>query len=181
MNGATAVYAISLTDVYSPPLYNITEMDIVITSSFTYQKVILPVSYTAVTEPVESVICSVQNQSNISTSLFDGIYNQWNLVFVIACTVITILATIVICLALKQSSTKTPTGFKAQLPPTPQPNTPAFPSTTTSASTPPNTTSQFSTPLWTVNQSAFKRTGGTANYRHQSPTRTSPQYNMFSQ
>ncbi len=98
---------------------------------------------------------------------------QWNLVFAGVACLILLLATIVVVLALRQSSQRSPDGFTAKLPPSSQPQSPAF-----SPSTP--TRSQISPTLWSNprNQGAFKRIGG---FAHQTPTRTSPQHNLFSQ
>lgn len=114
--------------------------------------------------------------------MLQSIYRQWNLVFVTVATLVTILATIVICIALRQTSNKTPSGFAAHLPPSSAPSTPAFtPSQATPTSRGPAHVG--ATPLWSNQRgSAFKQTGGTTSkYSSLSPNRASPQYSMFSQ
>lgn len=190
------VYTVSLANTYSPPTQNITDVVVQISSSLTHQRVVLTLSYLILSESMDPVSCPVQNQTNATQlNLIQDLYKRWNLVFIVVATVVMFLVTIVVCIAIRQSSSsRPPTGFAAHLPPASpsQPTTPAF----SSSKTTPTRHTQFSTPLWSQSagstgggqSSAFKRTstgggggGGGTKYPHHSPNRASPQYSMFSQ
>ena len=167
-----------MTDVQTPPLQNFTDTRVSLSSTLTNQKLVILVSYTGVVDPPDLIQCPTASDEEggtnkpIETSYLNE--EQWNLVFAGVACFILLLATFVVVLALRQSSQRPPDGFTSKLPPSSQPQSPAF-----SPSTP--TRSQIGTPLWSNpgNQSAFKRTGRSA---HQTPsTRTSPQHNLFSQ
>ena len=176
--GSSAIYSISLTDTKSPPINNFTDTRVFLSSTLTNQKQVILVSYTGITEPPETVQCPSSSEDETKPAQI-GFLNedQWNLVFAGVACLILLLATVMVVLALRQSSQKSHDGFTSKLPPSSQPQSPAFPTGTP-------TRSHATTPLglWSSNsasQSAFKRTAG--KYSHQTPTRTSPQHNLFSQ
>ncbi|XP_019850460.1 PREDICTED: nuclear pore membrane glycoprotein 210-like [Amphimedon queenslandica] len=189
LTSTTLVYTVSLADTYNPPVTNVSDVVIQLTSTLTHQRTLLALFYVILSDIPEAVSCLVQNQSNATQlDMIQDLYKRWNLVFVVVATVVMFLVTIVVCIAIRQSSSsRLPTGFAAHLPPpvsSPQPSSPAFNSPQTTPTTKPN---QFSTPLWSQSgagaggqSSAFKRTGGT-RYPQHSPNRASPQYSMFSQ
>ena len=179
MFGTTTEYSVSLTDSASPPSQNFTDTRVTLSSTLTNQKLVIFVSYTGITDTDSVIQCpspTDQLQDDKTTSEASYLNDeQWNLLFAAVACAIILLSTIVVVLALKQSSQKPKDGFASKLPPhqQQQPQSPAF-----STSTPAR--SQGSTPLWSNSgsQSAFKRTG---KYAQQSPPRTSPKHNLFSQ
>ncbi len=172
--GSSSIYTISLVDTKSPPQQNFTNTLVSLSSTLTNQKQIIRVSYTGITDPVDIIQCPSTDDESKPVKI--GFLNeeQWNLLFVVVACLILLLATIVVILALRQSSQRPNDGFGSKLPPTNQPQSPAL-----SQNTP--TPNHSQTPLWSNsgNQSAFQRTGGRVS--HQTPTRTSPQHNLFSQ
>ena len=175
LSTTSAIYAVSVVDTKFPPSHNISNVHLTLTSSLTYQKLVILLSYTKIIDSIEPVTCPVSNDSNKTSE--DTIYDisqQRNILFLAVASVITLLATVVICIALKQTSSKPQTGFSALLPPSSQPSSPTFlspPATSTPGG------QKTSTPLWSQS-GALKRT---SNYNQHSPNRASPKFNMFSQ
>ena len=116
-------------DTKSPPSQTISNVHLTLTSSLTYHKLVTLVSYTKIFDSIESVICPVNNDSNKTSghTIYD-ICQQQNILFLAVPSVITLLATVIICIALKQTSSKPQTSFTAHLPPSSQPSSPASPS-----------------------------------------------------
>ena len=172
--GSSSIYTISLIDTKSPPQQNFTNTPVTISSTLTNQKHTILVSYTGITEPLNVIQCPSTDDESKPVQIGFLNEDQWNLVFAGVACLILLLATIVVILALRQSSQRPNDGFNSKLPPTNQPKSPGFPQNTP-------TPNRSQTPLWSSsgNQSAFQRTGGRVS--HQTPTRTSPQHNLFSQ
>lgn len=172
MTTSTATYRISITDT---PSQNISNTKVTFTSLLTHQKQVILVSYTSISEVSPQPACpaNTEVEETLRERQFGPDMDQWNMVLVVVSAVILLLATVVVCLALRQSSTKPQGGFASRLPP----STPAFlpkPSATPTSATP------AITPLLSqsTGQSAFRRP---AAYNQYSPNRTSPQHGLFSQ
>ena len=170
MSTNTATYRISLTDPHS---LNFTDARITFTSTLTRQKEVILVSYNITTPSAKT--CPTTDEVRMTPGSVDqyGLQtDHMNLVLAVITAIILLLATVVVCLALKQSSRKKQDGFASRLPPAAT-SSPAFlPKTSTPSS------SVSYTPLLSqsTGQSAFKRP---TQYKF-SPNRISPQHGLFS-
>ena len=167
----TATYRISLTDPHS---LNFTDIKITFTSSLTRQKEVILVSYNISTTSAKT--CPTTNEVHDSPAVEQyGLQtDHMNLVLAVITAIILLLATVVVCLALRQSSRKKQDGFASRLPPAAtSTSSPAFLPKT---STPTSSTSYTPLLSQSTGQSAFKRP---AQYKF-SPNRISPQHGLFS-
>lgn len=171
----TATYRISLTDPHS---LNFTDTKITFTSSLTRQREVVLVSYNITTPSAKT--CPASNDEEAPPASVRDQYglqtDHMNLVLAVVTAIVLLLATLVVCLALRQSSRKKQDGFASRLPPAAtSSSSPAFlPKTSTPSS------SASYTPLLSqsTGQSAFKRPAA-AQYKF-SPNRISPQHGLFS-
>ena len=193
-NGNTATYRISLTDYHSPPKDSFTDVVITFTSNPAHQECSITVSYNAGTQEPPTMVCPepdhprntdevVPSPSVIPPGIpsttnetlgFLQIDESITYFFVIVITLLAVcIGTLVICMAIKQSSSKSGGGFAAHLPQSPQQ---AFSPVGT-----PGNMSGFQTPRYqhttppipgqSGGQSAFRTTGFSS----------SPQHGLFSQ
>ena len=182
MTANAATYRISLTDPHS---MNFTGAKITFTSSHTHQKEVVLVSYTSgstiQTCPTDDRESAAGGGSTTQVKAEYGLpSDHLNLVLAVITAVVLLLATVVVCLALRQSSFKRQDGFASRLPPNHSAisasSSPAF----VPQSTTPTSASRGFTPLLSqsTGQSAFRRP---TPYNKFSPNRISPQHGLFSQ
>jgi nuclear pore complex protein Nup210 len=172
---SSSVYAVSIDSKYPS---NVTDLYITFTSSYINQQLTLPLSY-IIFPKLDSSSCPA-NDTNSTSSVMINLSNQWNVIFLVVTAIITLLAILVACIALRQTSSGAVPGFRANLPQSPVGSTPLRSAPHQGVSPPPPPSQ--STPLWssqaTPNQPVFRRT---TNFSQYSPTRSSPQNNMFTQ